>query len=259
MIAVRKPGAANWLRGLIFNIWMGGSALVVGAVCLPVLLVAPHLALMAVRIWCRSTLLALDVICGIRVELRGLHHLPQTGVLIAGKHLSMLDTVAPFAFLDCPTIVLKRELLRVPIYGWYARRSGMIPIDRDGAARTLRGLIKDVRQRFDEGRQVLIFPEGTRVQPGAAPDYKPGIAALYRELEVPCVPLATNSGLHWPAHGIARYPGTVVFEVLEPIPAGLKRPVFMRELEARIEAATLALLEADADHAAATATVPIPS
>ena len=246
MIAVRKPTAADWLRGLIFNVWMGGSALVVGTLCLPVLLVAPNLALSAVRVWCRAALRALELICGIRVELRGLHHLPRTGVLIAGKHQSMLDTVAPFAFLACPTIVLKRELLSIPIYGWYAKRSGMIPIDREGAAKTLRGLIKDVRQRFDEGRQVLIFPEGTRVLPGAAPDYKPGIAALYKELDVPCVPLATNSGLHWPAHGIARIPGTVVFEVLEPIPAGLKRASFMRELETRIEQATAALVAADA-------------
>ncbi len=238
---------------------MGGSALVVGTVCLPMLLIAPDIALIAVRVWCRSTVRALQVICGIRVELRGLHNLPETGVLIAGKHQSMLDTVAPFVFLACPTIVLKRELLNIPIYGWYAQRSGMIPIDRDGAAKTLRALIKSVRQRFDEGRQVLIFPEGTRVQPGAAPDYKPGIAALYRELDVACIPLATNSGLHWPAHGIARFPGTVVFEVLEPIPAGLKRPVFMRELETRIEAATLALMAADRPPAASRAPDAVPS
>jgi 1-acyl-sn-glycerol-3-phosphate acyltransferase len=244
---------------LIFNIWLGGSALVVGAVALPVLLIAPHLAMAAVRIWCRSTLRALEAICGIRVELRGLHHLPQTGVLIAGKHQSMLDTVAPFAFLASPTIVLKRELLSVPIYGWYARRSGMIPIDRDGAARTLRGLIRDVRRRFDEGRQVLIFPEGTRVQPGAEPNYKPGIAALYRELDVACVPMATNSGLHWPAHGVARFPGTVVFEVLEPIPAGLKRATFMRELEERIEAATEALMESDVSQTVPMTAAPVTS
>jgi 1-acyl-sn-glycerol-3-phosphate acyltransferase len=243
----------------MFNIWMGGSALVVGALWLPVLLVAPPLAMTAVRVWCRSTLGALEAICGIRVEIRGLHHLPETGVLIAGKHQGMLDTVAPFAFLTCPTIVLKRELLSIPIYGWSAKRSGMIPIDREGAARTLRGLIRDVRQRFDEGRQVLIFPEGTRVQPGAAPDYKPGIAALYRELDVACVPMATNSGLHWPAHGIARFPGTVVFEVLEPIPAGLKRAAFMRELEERIEAATEALMESDTSPTAAIAAAPVTS
>ena len=94
---MRKPTAADWLRGLIFNVWMGGSALVVGTLCLPVLLVAPNLALSAVRVWCRAALRALELICGIRVELRGLHHLPRTGVLIAGKHQSMLDTVAPFA------------------------------------------------------------------------------------------------------------------------------------------------------------------
>ena len=252
-----RPTAAHWLRGLIFNLWMGGSAVVLGAASLPVLLVRPDLTLRVVRVWCRANLAALRVICDIRVELRGLHHLPSTGVLIAGKHQSMLDTVAPFVFLSAPSIVLKQELLAIPVYGWFARRSGMIAIDREGAAKTLRALIKAVRRRFDEGRQVLIFPEGTRTVPGAAPDYKPGIAALYRELDVACVPLATNSGRHWPAHGIARMPGVVVFEMLAPIPAGLKRPVFMRELETRIEAATARLLEAD--ELAATQSPPVPS
>jgi 1-acyl-sn-glycerol-3-phosphate acyltransferase len=243
--APSRPTALHWLRGLIFNIWMGGSALVIGLAFLPVIAIRRDFALSAVRLWCRSTLAALRLICGVRVELRGLHHLPESGVLIASKHQGMLDTVAPFVYLSAPTIVLKKELLQIPVYGWYAQLSGMIAIDRDGAARTLRALVKSVRRRFEDGRQVLIFPEGTRMLPGAEPDYKPGIAALYRELDVGCIPVATNSGLHWPAHGLARLPGKVIFEVLEPIPPGLKRPVFMRLLEDRIETATRRLLAED--------------
>jgi 1-acyl-sn-glycerol-3-phosphate acyltransferase len=240
-----KPTALHWLRGLIFNIWMGGSALMIGLAYLPVIMIRQELALAAVRLWCRSTLAALRLVCGVRVELRGLDRLPASGVLIAAKHQGMLDTVAPFVYLSAPTIVLKKELLAIPVYGWYAHLSGMIAIDRDGAAKTLRGLVRAVRRRFEDGRQVLIFPEGTRMPPGATPDYKPGIAALYRELDVGCVPVATNSGLHWPAHGLARLPGKVVFEILEPIPAGLKRPEFMRLLEDRIETATRRLLAED--------------
>jgi len=118
----------------------------------------------------------------------------------------------------------------------------MIAVDRDGHAAALKKLVRETRERMGEDRQVLIFPEGTRKDPGAAPDYKPGIAALYRDLGMPCTPMATNSGVHWPAHGLKRHPGTVVFEFLEPIPAGLKRAEFMKELQVRIETASNALL-----------------
>lgn len=245
MSDARRPTAILWLRGLVFNIWMVGSALVMGLLCLPVMLLASSTALAAVRIWCRLNIWALRAICGVVVEIRGLDRLPGDQVLIAAKHQGMLDTLAPFGYLRAPTIVMKKELLAIPIYGWYAARTGMIPIDRSGAARTLRGLIRTVRARFDTGRQVVIFPEGTRKAPGAAPDYQPGIAALYKELDVSCTPIATNSGLHWPARGLIRYPGLVVFEILDPIPAGLKRAAFMRELETRIETATARLIAED--------------
>ncbi len=247
MTGIATPRPTLWLliRGLLFNAWMGGSALVMGLACLPMMLFTPAVAMAAVRIWCRLNVLMLRWICGVTVEIRGLDRLPSVGVLIAAKHQGMLDTIAPFDFLSAPSIVLKRELLSIPIYGWYASRTGMIPIDRDGAAKTLRALIKTVRGRFDEGRQVIIFPEGTRVAPGAAPAYKPGIAALYKELGIACTPVATNSGLHWPAKGLIRYPGTVVFEILDPIPVGLKRAEFMRELQSRIETATNRLIAED--------------
>ena len=120
----------------------------------------------------------------------------------------------------------------------------MIAVDRSAHAKALKDMVKLARLRFAEGRQILIFPEGTRGLPGAAPDYKPGIAALYRDLGCPCVPMATNSGQHWHAKGFRRTPGTVVFEFLPPIPPGLKRAEFMAELEARIEAKSTELLNA---------------
>ena len=109
-------------------------------------------------------------------------------------------------------------------------------------AKALKDMVRDARDRLQDGRQVIIFPEGTRKAPGAAPDYKPGVAAIYRELELPCIPMATNSGVHWPAHGFPSGPGTIVFEFLPAIPAGLKRAEFMRELQDRIETASNALL-----------------
>jgi 1-acyl-sn-glycerol-3-phosphate acyltransferase len=154
----------------------------------------------------------------------------------------MLDTVAPFDFLPEPAYVLKQELMRLPFYGWFAARAGMIPVDREAHSKALKQLVADSIRRLAEGRQIIIFPEGTRKLPGETGDYKPGVAALYRELAIPCIPMATNSGLFWPAHGLDWKPGAAVFELLEPIPPGLKRAEFMRQLEERIEVATARLV-----------------
>jgi len=132
--------------------------------------------------------------------------------------------------------------MAIPIFGWFAGKAGMIPIDREGAAKTMRCLLKAASEAASEGRQVVIFPEGTRRAPGEAADYQPGVAGLYRELNIPCVPVATNSGRFWPASGLLKWPGTAVFEILPPIPPGLKRAEFMRRLESEIEAASARLL-----------------
>ena len=138
---------------------------------------------------------------------------------------------------------MKKELTSIPFFGWYCLKAGMISIDRAGQAATLRKLLADGRAKVSEGRQLVIFPEGTRTPPGETGVYQPGVAGLYRALNTPCVPLATNSGAHWPAHGFLRRPGIIVYEFLEPIPSGLPREVFMETLQSRIEAASAALLE----------------
>jgi 1-acyl-sn-glycerol-3-phosphate acyltransferase len=139
---------------------------------------------------------------------------------------------------------MKRELLRIPFYGWFSLKAGMLPLDRRGGAGALRKLLADAKSFLDEPRQLVIFPEGHRMAPGAKGEYQPGVAGLYRELGLPCTPMATNSGVHWPAHGILRRPGRIVYEFLEPIPPGLRRAAFMRELETRIETASQRLLNA---------------
>jgi 1-acyl-sn-glycerol-3-phosphate acyltransferase len=231
-----------WVRSLLFAAVFYLLSAVTCIVMSPLLLGRRRWIVQAIGVWARVTMWLLHVICGVKVEVRGREFMPTGPALIAAKHQGMFDTVAPFSFLPDAAYVLKKELLIIPFYGWFSIKGGMIAVDRAGHASALRKLVTDTRERMAEDRQVVIFPEGTRQAPGAAPDYKPGIAALYRDLGLPCTPMATNSGVHWPAHGLLRHPGTVVFEFLEPIPAGLKRAEFMKELQARIETASNALL-----------------
>lgn len=231
-----------WVRSLIFMIVFYALSTVAAIAMTPLLLGRRRWIVQTIGVWAKAAIVLLRVICGVKMEVRGLEHMPTGPALIAAKHQGMFDTIGPFAFLPDVAFVLKKELLAIPFYGWYSIKGGMIAVDRAGHAAALKKLVKDTRERMAEDRQVIIFPEGTRKAPGAAPDYKPGIAALYRDLALPCTPVATNSGAHWPAKGFLRHPGTIVFEFLEPIPAGLKRGEFMKELQARIEAASGALL-----------------
>jgi 1-acyl-sn-glycerol-3-phosphate acyltransferase len=194
-------------------------------------------------VWSAGINLMLRAICGVRVEIRGRENIPKGDAIVAPKHQCMLDVFAQFGVLPDPFFVMKQELKWIPLFGWYGIKMGALLVDRDGHAKALKKMVRESLQRFGKGdRQLLIFPEGTRGEPGVPGDYKPGIAALYRELNVPVHPVATNSGVHWPAHGFLRKPGLIVFEYLEPIPAGLKRAEFMRTLEERIETASNRLL-----------------
>ncbi len=224
-------------RSLIFLVWFATLSLLMSLLLWPVL-VSRSATLWLSRTWARATLWGLKVFAGIGFEVRGL---PPTGpVLVASKHMSMWDTLALFLVLDSPSIVLKRELLYIPFYGWFLWRAAAIPIDRSARASALRKMSQAAKHALGEGRPLLIFPEGTRKKPGAAPDYKPGVAGLYGMLEVPCVPVALNSGVYWTS--FLKHPGTITLEFLEVIPPGLKRGAFMALLEKRIETATAALL-----------------
>lgn len=233
------------LRSLLFTLWLYLSMPLFAIGLSPALLMPHRQAMGVIKLWARFVLFGLRWIAGVKVEFRGLEHRPAGPALVAPKHQGMLDVVAPFAILDDPCFVLKKELMPLPFFGWFAWKTRMIPIDRAAHAKALKDMVRHARARIADGRQIVIFPEGTRTEPGAEADYKPGVAAIYRDLEVACWPVATNSGVHWPAHGFRRYPGTVVFEFLEPIPAGLKRAEFMSRLEASVEGASKALLTAD--------------
>ena len=196
----------------------------------------------AVQAWARDNLRLLKAITGTGVEWRGLERLPPGACLIAAKHQSTWETFALLTILDDPTFVLKRELMWVPLFGWLANRAGMVPVNRGAGSSALAEMNERARDEAARGRQIVIFPEGTRRPPGAPPAYKFGIAHLYGNLDVPCVPIALNSGLFWPRRRFIRRPGTILVEILEPIPPGLPRKDFMDELEARIETASARLL-----------------
>jgi 1-acyl-sn-glycerol-3-phosphate acyltransferase len=233
----------NVLRSLIFWLWFNGSILVVGTLGAPLVFLSKTGGSTVMAAWAQVAAFGARWICGIKTEVRGLENLPEGPVLIASKHQSAFDTVAPILFTARPVYVLKQELLDMPIFGWYCQRAGLIAIDRGGQMAALKKMIAQAKERFADGRPLIIFPEGTRQDIGAQPDYKSGVAGIYTLLGVPCVPMALNTGLVWPAKGFMRYPGTAVFEFLPMIPAGLKRAEFMAILEERIETATNSLVQ----------------
>lgn len=233
----------NALRSIVFVLWLYGSMTVIGVVFAPLAVFSEAAAIQAARTWAAALIWGARAICGIRLEVRGREHIPRGAALVAAKHQSMMDTIIPFALLENPSVVLKRELLKLPIFGWFAQRAGMIVVNREAHAAALRAMLRDARDRAAKNRQIFIFPEGTRQAPGAPADYKPGVAALYRDLKLPCTPVALNIGQVWPAHGLVRKPGVAVIEFLPVIAPGLAREEFMTVLETRIETASNALLE----------------
>ncbi|MFN3213601.1 MAG: lysophospholipid acyltransferase family protein [Henriciella sp.] len=235
----------NAIRSFIYVIWLYGWMAVLGILALPTLFLPRGAILWVIRLYARTVVLGLKWICGVHVEFRGLEHVSGGPLLIAGKHQAMLDVFVPFLIFDDPVLVMKRELLWYPALGWYAMKTRMLAIDRAGGAKTMRKMLAAAQARVvGESRQMLIYPEGTRSDPGAAPDCKPaGVRAFYKTLDVPMLPLATNSGLCWPAHGMVRTPGKVVYEVLPPITPGMNPKAMLAELEARLEAGSDRLLD----------------
>lgn len=233
------------LRSLIFQVWFYGSMVLLGLAYMPaVLLVDDKYIWQAMRNWGKLTMFGLRWICGVHIKFEGLEHLPPRGpALIASKHQATLDTVLPAQFVPEPVFVVKRELESAPVFGFYMKR-GMIPVDREAHAKALRDMLRAARGAIAKGRQIVIYPEGTRQELDAPPDYKPGIAAMYRDLGLPVTPVALNTGLVWPPKGIIRHPGSVTVKILPAIPSGLSREEFMRRLEHCIETESQALLPA---------------
>ena len=226
-----------FIRSLLFNVAFYLWTSVMFLLSLPALLLPVGAVWGLGRVWVCGTVLLLRIFVGLTHEVRGLAHRLPGAALYAVKHQSAWDTLIFALLLDRPAIVLKQELLNLPLFGWYMRKCRMIPVDRKGRAAALRRMAADARDRASAGRPILIFPEGTRVAPGQRRPYQPGAAALYAALDLPVVPVALNSGLFWGRRSFHKLPGRIVVEFLPPIAPGLDRRIFMAELEAAIETA----------------------
>jgi 1-acyl-sn-glycerol-3-phosphate acyltransferase len=234
-------GWAGRLRSFAFNSGFFFLTAVLGVLGLPLLLAPRRVVMRFGRFWARSVLALLRATVGLDCEIRGLGNVPAGPCIVAMKHQSAWDTLILPIVLHDPAVVLKRELLWVPFYGWYAARAGSIAVDRSGGAAALRRMLVGARAAAADGRRIVIFPEGTRTAPGRHLPYQPGVAALYQTLAVPIVPVAVNSGLFWGRRTFLKRPGRITLAFLDPIPPGLPRRRLMPELETRIETATAAL------------------
>lgn len=230
-------------RSLLFSLVFYLNTIVMLIAALPTFLLPRTAILRVAQTWAKVSLFLLRVIVGTKVEYRGLDRIPEGGLLVASKHQSFADIHALLPKLRDPTFILKRELTWIPIWGWFTIKAGMIPVDRSRGSSAIADMNRRARDEVERGRQILIYPEGTRRAPGAEPAYRQGVAHLYRSLGVPCVPVALNSGLFWPRRRMRLQPGTIIVEFLPPIPPGLEREEFMRLLRAGIETASTRLLE----------------
>lgn len=232
------------IRSALFNLfffaWAGISAIIFA----PFFILSPKASLTAARPWANGALWLAKMFCGITHEVRGQEHMMQgTPVIYASKHQSAWDTAIFLSLIHHPAYVLKRELLAMPLWGWYLWRMQMIAIDRSAGAGSVKHMIKQSKERLAENRSIVIYPEGTRTKPGATPHYHPGVTALYSFLKVPVVPVALNSGYFWGKNAFIKRPGKIIIEFLPPIAPGMDKDSFATTLQTTIETASQRLLK----------------
>lgn len=231
------------IRSALFNIAFYLNLIVLMILGSPMMLRGRHGVFFMARLWATTSLWLLDKICGLRVEFRGVENIPGGGYILAAKHQSFLETFAMLEHTPDFAIILKKQLVYIPFFGLYLMAAQQIGIDRSRGRNALAQIVKQAGSVLRAGRQVYIYPEGTRRPPGAPPAYKFGVAALYAETGAPCVPVALNTGLYWGRRGFARRPGVAVIEFLPPIAPGLARQEFAERLQTDIETACARLNE----------------
>ena len=230
------------LRSIAFNVLFYVNTLIYLIAALPTFFM-PYRAIIAVaKSWGRTNLVLLRVIAGIKYEIRGREKIPKGPLIVASKHQSAWETFALLPLLENPVFILKHELQWIPVFGWLTIKGRMVPVHRGRGSQTLIAMIERARIELADNRQLIIFPEGTRRPAGAEPRYKVGVMHLYAAEGVPCLPIALNSGLFWPRRSLLRFPGTVVAEILDPIPPGLGKDDFFLRLQNDIETATARLI-----------------
>ncbi len=229
---------AVWLRSWIylfaFLIW----TVIASTIFLPLLLTR-RTAFIAVRGWVNGIMFLARTIVGITSRVEGLENVPPGPVIIAAQHQASFETYRMFTVLDRPIFILKRELIFIPLIGWYMQRAGFINIDRSAGAGAMRKMLREAKAALESGRQVIVFPEGTRVPYGESRPYQPGIAGLYSYCKVPVIPMALNSGYFWGKTRILKIPGEIVFKFLPAVPSDLDKDKLITELQSRLESMKL--------------------
>lgn len=219
------------LRAALFNLYFLLLTLVMGLAALWIRLFARRHALAYARCWARLSLAGLRHICGIRTVVSGLEHLPASGpILIASQHQSAFDALVWMNMVPRPAYVMKTELTRIPLVGPMLLLAGMIPIERQGGARALRDLMRATDQACADARQIIIFPEGTRVLSDETVPLQPGVAALASHARLQVLPVATDSGHCWSRRAFVKRSGTIHIDIAAPIPVGLRRGPLLAEI-----------------------------
>ena len=226
----------QFLRSSLFNIFFPLWTLFIALFFYPAMLISsPRTVAIIGFIWAKISIISLNLLCGLKLEVRGLEHIPSMPFIVAAKHQSDLETIAFHIILEKPVYILKKELLKIPFFGSYLTNMGMISIDRNGGMSTLKSMLKDVQNRTEDERPVIIFPEGTRTEAGTSGHYHPGIAAIYSTGKYKILPVALNTGKFWAKGNFIKKSGTYVIEFLPHIEPGMDKKEFMSLLATRIE------------------------
>ena len=221
-----------FLRALAFNLYFYGLTAILGVAGLFVRVFLRRRIFAFARFWAGLVIGGARVICGIRVAVSGLETIPAGAALLASQHQSAFDTLIWMGLVPAPSYVVKHELTRIPLFGPLLAPAGMIPVDRKAGAAAMRGLLRAARQAVRSGRQLVIFPEGTRVAPGDRVALQPGIAALAAHLDLPVIPIATDSGLRWGRRAFMKYPGVIHIAIGPAVPPGTPRASLLGAIEA---------------------------
>ncbi|MFK7764849.1 MAG: lysophospholipid acyltransferase family protein [Roseobacter sp.] len=230
----------QYIRSILFVIQMYIALPLVGLIFAPWALMDRRGARMACKSYSRYVFWTAGWMIGLRCEVRGTP--PSGEVLVAAKHQSFLDIMMIFTALPSAKFIMKKEILRTPVLGLYARGIGSVAVDRGKRGAAIEKMVSDVQAGRSDPGQLVIYAQGTRVAPGAKMPYKIGASVLYEQLQQPCVPVATNVGVLWPKNGLLRKPGVAVVEFLPAIAPGVSRDAFMAQIEREIETGSNALM-----------------
>jgi 1-acyl-sn-glycerol-3-phosphate acyltransferase len=224
------------LRSIVFNVAFFAITLAMTLLATAARMVAPERVLDVAMLWGRALRVAVRIVCGIRLEVHGLEKIPPGAALIASRHQSAFDTFVWLTLLPRCCYVFKKELHRVPLFGALVGAAGMIEVDRDAGGAAIRALLRGADRAIREQRQIVIFPEGTRGEPGAPLALQSGVAAIAARTGLPVIPVATDSGRFWGRRSFLKRPGTIRIVVGEPIPGGTERAALMRALQTALAA-----------------------